>query len=69
MNRGGPEKPLNPVELMTKFQINAKETMTSARADVAFEAMNAPPSSPDLAALTAPLRSPLNHHHTTEHRK
>ncbi|MET8875631.1 hypothetical protein [Nocardia sp. NPDC004604] len=54
---------------MTKFQINAKETMTSARADVAFEAMNAPPSSPDLAALTAPLRSPLNHHHTTEHRK
>ncbi|MFJ2194036.1 MmgE/PrpD family protein [Kitasatospora sp. NPDC087861] len=57
VNRGGPENPLTPAELITKFRINAERTISPAQAEQVAELTAGLPSAPDLTALTTALRS------------
>ncbi|MET8877950.1 MmgE/PrpD family protein [Nocardia sp. NPDC004604] len=56
VNRGGPENPLTPAELLTKFRINAERVSTPAQAEYIAELTGALPTATDLTTLTAALR-------------
>ncbi|MBU3068117.1 MmgE/PrpD family protein [Nocardia sp. NEAU-G5] len=55
-NRGGPDNPLTPAELVTKFRANARRTLTSGQADHVAELTTELPTAPDIGTLTAILR-------------
>ncbi|MFF8883201.1 MmgE/PrpD family protein [Streptomyces flaveolus] len=56
VNRGGPENPLTPEELTTKFRLNAERTLGASQAEHVAGLVKALPSASDLTVLTEALR-------------
>ncbi|MFD4946776.1 MmgE/PrpD family protein [Streptomyces sp. NPDC058239] len=56
VNRGGPENPLTPAELTTKFRINAERTLSAEQTERIADLTKALPFTSDLTPLTEALR-------------